>query len=278
MNHMRLTASNSFARLWLYAAGAVLTACAQGADAAQFVPVLDGDTAVVNLSIKDHTRIKLEGGRIIGITGDVFDAEKNPEGRIAVEKDTDDGELYVKPISQPMAVIPLRPVKIDIKTSKGKFGLLLTPIDVPADTIILQAKGKARPAMQRGASLPEMLRADEPTQGTEPIAKSGTYLKSIKGFMLAMATNTVPPEVDVQQVGQVVKLWREARLVMRDQWSAQSWIGQRYKLTNVSAAAMVLDERELYSDGVIAVSIKKHQLEVNEATDVLVLRQRPASE
>mgnify|MGYP000573642414 CR=1 FL=1 len=48
-------------------------------------------------------------------------------------------------------------------------------------------------------------------------------------------------------------------------------LGEKYQLTNVSSSRMVIDERELYRRGVLAVMVDSLELEPGEATNVMVV-------
>lgn len=245
------------------------------ARAAIFVPVQDGDTGVAQVSIKDPTRVTVEGARIIRVIGDLFDASKNPSGRITVLPDEASGEVYVQPVKG--EIVPFRPVKVDIKTDKGTYGLLLQPLDAPSDTIIVQPRGKATPKPRAGQES-AAASYNPPTRGNVPEFASPNHLRNIKGWMVAMASNTAPERVEVRAVGQEVALWAETRFVLDDQWLGSGYVGERYTLTNVSGKQLVLDEREFYRRGVIAVAVQKMQVESGADTRVWVLRVRADNE
>jgi hypothetical protein len=48
-------------------------------------------------------------------------------------------------------------------------------------------------------------------------------------------------------------------------------VGEKYQLTNVSKQRMVIDERELYRRGVLAVMVETLELEPGESTQVMVV-------
>lgn len=247
------------------------------AGAAQFVDVRDGDSAIVKLPVKDQTRIKVQGGVIVKVYGDVWDNEKNPGGRIAVLTDEAAGEIYVQPVSQGGA---MRPIKLDIKTDLGTFALLMQPLDMPGDTIIMVPKGKAR---QRGMEQAKTGQ-DSPSANAEVIRsdasekKAGSFVRSIKGWMLAMAMGEAPRDVEVREVRKEIALWKEVRFQLDDQWMGREWVGERYTLVNKAAERLVLDEREFYRKGVLAVTVSKHSVDPGSATAVWVLRQRDQGE
>ncbi len=261
---------------------AALIALPLAASAAQFVDARDGDTALAKVSIKDQTRIKLERGRITDLIGDVYNAEKNPTGRLVVIPDEQDGELYVRPTDGNP-----RPIKVDLRTDRGKFSVLLQPIDVPGDTIVLRPKGLAQPkgeaAAQAGGestvltSLTSSAGSGVPTPAAA-LPRNASHLRTVKSMTLALASEEAPADVEVRPINQVINLWREARFVHVSNHVAREVIGETYELTNVSGAPMVIDERELYRDGVRSVAVKFHQLPPGARTPVWIVRDRLASD
>jgi conjugal transfer pilus assembly protein TraK len=97
-------------------------------------------------------------------------------------------------------------------------------------------------------------------------------------MFVAMAGEIVPAEIDVRPVGRDVRLWKESRFVLERLYVANSLVGERYLLTNVSAAPMVLAEQEFYRDGVRGVAVELHQLRPGQSTLVYVVRDRADSE
>lgn len=255
----------------LISAGVV--AAAQPAPAAQLLDLRDGDTTVTRVSVRDQTRLRVERGRVIDVIGDVFDADKNPAGRVVVLKDDAEGEVYVKPMlpasvraadgSLPagplVSALQLAPVKLDIKTDRGTVGLVLQAADVIGDTITLRISGL------EGRALP-----------VEPIAKTAAHVRAAKALTLAMASPGMAGEVPVQRLpgqGQEVALWKEARFVLVARYEVPGLVGEVYELTNVSGEAMVIDERELYRPGVVSVSLRELKLKPAATTKVWIVRQ-----
>lgn len=257
-----------------FAAGpltAVLLAllCSTPAYALKEVPVRESDTVVVPVSLRDQTRIKVQRGRILDVLGDVYDAQRNPTGRVTVIQD-EDGEVYLKPIvhAQGMGLAsnaasggPLTPIKLDFKSTQGAFALLLQPLDAPGQTLEIRVQGGPPPA---------------PAPGSAP--KSGSHERAIKALTLAMANPALASEAGLTQTvvrdqGREVALWREARFVLKSQHHAGSMVGEVYELTNISAARMVIDERELFTEGVLSVALRNLILEAGQSTPVWIIKQ-----
>lgn len=255
---------------WILAAIAALATslASRPASAAQTLEVRDGDTALARISLRDQTRIRVDRGRITDVLGDIHDPAANPAGRLAMVRDESDGEVYVKPMPAApgvpgadgvLAAPPFStPVKLDVKTDRGTFALLLQPADVVGDTLVLRPVGSPKP----------------PAAGEQ--RRAATHERGIKALTLSMvnpgldaALQTVP----VAGGGQEVALWREARFVLRQVSQAAGLVGQAYELTNLSGKRMVIDERELYREGVVAVAVRRLALVPGETTAVWIVRQ-----
>jgi conjugal transfer pilus assembly protein TraK len=245
--------------------------------AAQFIDARDGDTAIGRLSIKDQTRVKLEKGRITDVIGDVYSKEKNPAGRIIVIPDEEDGEIYIRPTDA-----GTRPIKIDLRTDRGKFSLLLQPVDIPGDTLILRSRGVAVPpgsqALIQASDMTQTASMAGAQNTTAPIARSSSHVRAVKAMTLAMAGAEVPADVEVRPANQTVVLWRESRFVLTSTYLSRELVGETYELSNVSPSDMVIDEREFYRDGVQSVSVKYHQLAPGAKTAVWIVRSRSAND
>lgn len=260
----------------LIAMGAValclLGTLATPAHAAQTLDVRDGDTTIVRISVRDQTRLRTERGRVLDVIGDVFDAQKNPGGRIIVLKDDAEGEVYLKPVPPPSmramdgsflpgaVAVPMAPVKLDIKTDRGTVGLLLQPADVVGDTLTLRVSGgESRQA----------------ANDTAARGKGNSHVRSLKALTLAMASPAMSGEVPAQRLpagGEEVQLWKEARFVLQARYEAAGLRGEAYELTNVSGERMVIDERELYRPGVLSVGVRQLVLSSGQSTLVWIVR------
>ncbi|MBL8345274.1 MAG: type-F conjugative transfer system secretin TraK [Rubrivivax sp.] len=253
---------------------------AASASASQVLEVREGDTTVVRISVRDQTRLRVASGRIVDVIGDVFDAQRNPGGRIAVLKDDADGEVYVRPAPQSPqmpavgapAAAPAAPIKLDVKTTRGTVGLLLQPADVVGQTLTLRITGQPATSAALAATEGGGEARGEPRG--EPRGKGASHVRAVKALTLAMAAPGLAPEVPVQLVpgGQEMGLWVEARFVLRARYEAPGLVGEAFTLTNVSGSRMVIDERELFKPGVLSVSVKHLALEPGQMTPVWIVR------
>lgn len=267
----------------LTAAYLVLGAAAP-AIASQVLEVREGDTTVVRISVRDQTRLRVAAGRIMDVIGDVFDAQRNPGGRVAVLKDDADGEVYIRPALQSspppqtpgagaLAAPVAAPIKLDVKTTRGTVGLLLQPADVVGQTLTLRITGLPTTSAALAAAEGGGGEARGEPRG-EPRGKGASLVRAVKALTLAMAAPGLAPEVPVQLVpgGQEIALWVEARFVLRARYEVPGLVGEAFTLTNVSDSRMVIDERELFKPGVLSVSVKHLALEPGQMTPVWIVR------
>ncbi|MBT9609388.1 MAG: type-F conjugative transfer system secretin TraK [Aquabacterium sp.] len=253
----------------LLLAGLLGTSALSVVQAAQFITVRDGDSSIASMSLRDPTRITLQGGKIVDVVGDVYDQTRNPNGRVTVMTDAESGEVFVQPVL--VGGAGYQAVTLTLKTDLGTYSLLLKPLDMPADAIVMQSRGKALPP---GAARATNSYSQEPARGQTPEFTSSSYVRSIKGWMLAMASNRAPEAVDVRRVDKRIALWSEVTFTLDDSWVGKAMVGDRFTLTNVSDRTLILDEREFYRNGVLAVTVFKHQVEPGTSTPVWVLRTR----
>ena len=93
-------------------------------------------------------------------------------------------------------------------------------------------------------------------------------------MLIAMAGERTPSDLRVDEVNRPLQLWAEARLVLLRTYEGRGFVGETYRLTNVSQRPMVLAEEEFDREdaGVVAVSIETHQLAPGESTYVFAIR------
>lgn len=228
--------------------------CAAPAWALQKLEVKPDATATARIALKETSRIKVEGSAIVDVFGSVYSPD-NPAGELMVAPDAASGELYVMPSAM---AVPGKPVNIFVKAGKATYTLLLTPVDIPSETVILNDR------MTQTSS-----QAESPPTGEAP-----DWLRQIKNMMLVLTGEATPPGYLSVSVGKPVGLWQEARFFEMRRVTHRRLTGSVFDLTNVSAAPMVLDEREFFDAGVVATGIAKTQLAPNESTRVYVIREK----
>jgi conjugal transfer pilus assembly protein TraK len=247
--------------------------------ALQVVEGSDGVTIDASISIKEPTRIRIDGAAITNVFGNIYSSncgaavttppgqaggapgvspltpQVNPAGEIVLECDTDKGEIYVRPVGGAG-----KPVNLFVSSQYATYTLLLRRTDTPADTIVIRDKA------------PRVAKAD---QANAPTTRQPQHVRALKAMLVAMASDRVPADIRVDEVNRPLQLWVEARFSLTRLYEGRGLIGERYTLTNVSNQNMVLAEQEFdrESGGVLAVSIENHNLRPGESTTVYVIRQ-----
>jgi conjugal transfer pilus assembly protein TraK len=267
-------------KLWSLssALAASLLLCAQAAHALQTLDARDGMSIDAIVSIKEPTRIRVEGAAITNVFGNIYSSNCsspppaaagapggvpagasaaapafNPQGEVILECDADKGEIYLRPVGGAG-----KPINLFVSTASATYTLILRRADTPADTIVLRDRS-VRPA-----------NADQ----FAPAGRSASHVRSLKVMLGAIASDRVPGDIRVEDVLRPVQLWQEARFVLTRLYEGRGFIAERYQLTNISGATMVLAEQEFDREGhgVVAVSIENMNLRPGDSTAVYVIR------
>jgi conjugal transfer pilus assembly protein TraK len=262
--------------------------CAPASHALQIVDARDGVAVEAILSIKEPTRIRIEGAPITDVFGNIHSTScggmaanasgspgspvaplspvVNPAGEIVVECDRDKGEIYVRPVATAGdSSAAGKPVNLFISSARATYTLILRRADTPADTILIRDRSvPPAPADGRNPS--------------GPASASAHHVRAMKAMLVAMASDRVPPDVRVDELNQPVQLWAEARFALMRRYEGRGLTGEKYLLQNVSAVVMVLAEQEFdrpdskASGQVLGVAVEHHQLRPGESTSVYVIR------
>lgn len=260
------------AALWMTA-----LSLAGPASALQLIEARDGVSVEAIVSIKEPTRIRIDGAPITDVFGNIYSSNCpsnpsaatvatgaplptpvgpaiNPSGELVLECDRDKGEVYIRPVGT-----STKPVNLFISSAQATYTLLLRRSDTPADTIVIRDPG-ARP-----------VKADVPG----PAGSSASHIRAMKAMLVAMASDRVPNDVRVEEVNRPIPLWTEARFSLMRRYVGRGLLGEKYLLQNTSQALMVLAEQEFDREGdqVLGVAIENHNLQPGETTNVFVIRQ-----
>jgi len=272
--------SNLAKSAWATLVPALWLASASPAHALQVVEASDGITVEAVLSIKEATRIRIDGASITNVFGNIYSSncgtaisappgappgpaaqqlpspQVNPAGEVVLECDVDKGEIYVRPVG-----ISVKPVNLFVSSQHATYTLLLRRSDTPADTIVIRDKSP------RGAKLDQA--------ASSSAARQAQHVRALKAMVVAMASDRAPTDIRVEEVNRPIQLWVEARFSLIRLYEGRGLIGERYILTNVSNQNMVLAEQEFDREtgSVLAVSIENHNLRPGESTTVYVIRQ-----
>ena len=269
-------------RAAIAATAAIATLTAVPAHALQIVEASDGVSVEAIVSIKEPTRIRIDGAPITDVFGNIHSSHCgaattlpappgmsstapgggsaiNPAAEVVLECDRDKGEIYVRPVGD-----SVKPINLFVSSASTTYTLLLRRADTPADTIVIRDR------------TPRALKPATACQaGSGP---SPNPVRAMKALLVAMASDRVPPDVRVEETHRSVPLWIEARFSLVRQYEGRGLIGEKYLLQNVSNAPMVLAEPEFDREagGVAGVGIEQHNLRPGESTSVYVIRRGEA--
>lgn len=175
--------------------------------------------------------IRVDGARVRRIFG--------AQGDFTVVPDNDTGSAFIKPMTDKPSF------SVFVTDDEGRtWKLLLSVTGGPADTIVIKGTGSSHP--QKGKNLPR----------NQAIKETILALNSSDGFA-----------VDKYQP---IPLWQESDFVLVRVVDTPLR-GEKYLLTNKSSDKMIIDERELYKKGVLAVAIEKPELAHGETTEIYVV-------
>ena len=268
-------------RLAAIAAIAVTALTAPSAQALQLIEASDGVSVEAILSIKEPTRIRIEGSTITDVFGNIHSSHcgatqpllampgipagtspsvpvipvVNPAGDVVLECDRDKGEIYLRPVGE-----STKPINLFISSATATYTLLLRRSDTPADTIVIRDK------------TPKSLKPSTATQS--PAGPSPNHIRAMKALLVAMASDRVPADIRVEETSRSVQLWTEARFSQVRQYEGRGLLGEKYLLQNVGQDIMVLAEQEFDREkgNVAGVAIENHNLRPGESTSVYVIR------
>ena len=251
------------------------------AHALQVLEARDGVAVEAILSIKEATRIRIDGAAITDVFGNIHSSNcggpaaaaagtaittpaVNPGGEIVLECDRDKGEIYIRPVGQTLDARG-KPVNLFISSAQATYTLVLRRSDTPADTIVIRDK-TPRQAQPSAAGSPG------------PLNPSANHIRAMKAMLVAMASDRVPPDIRIDEVNRPMQLWAEVRFSLMRRYEGRGLLGEKYLLQNVSAAVMVLAEQEFdrpdsrAGGQVVGVAVENHNLRPGETTNVFVIR------
>ena len=247
------------------------------AHALQIVDASDGTSVEAILSIKEPTRIRIDGAPITDVFGNIHSSHcnptaalpatpgmaptgavtqtANPAGELVLECDRDKGEIYVRPVGD-----STKPINLFVSSANFTYTLLLRRSDTPADTIVIRDK------------TPKTLKVGMSAQASAGAAPNP--VRAMKALLVAMASDRVPPDIQFEEAHRTVQLWTEARFSLVRQYEGRGLVGEKYLLENISSASMVLAEQEFDRENgnVAGIAIERHNLRPGESTSVYVIR------
>lgn len=223
------------------------------AGATQVVENADRGHVQVNISVNETNRLAIDGRRIANVVPSI-------KGVLAGQKDESLGAYYFTLASDS----PNQgTVTVFVSDEKGvTYKLILVPRPVAGEEIII------RPPNEKAAS----------SSRAAPDGRTVSYQRRIKDLMLVMADDELKDSVETIAVNKDVPLWKEGRLILVAKYMDGEVVGEKYRLTNVSASEMLLVEQELYRRGVRAVAVEHHTLMQGDGTDIYIVRERKDNE
>lgn len=214
---------------------ATLLAASLEAQAAQVLSGRPDETLSASVSRAEPTLIRVDGQRIRRVFG--------AEGDFTVTPDKEAGTAYLKPMTDKQAF------SVFVSDESGRtWKLLLSVADGPSESIIIRGK---------------------PEPGNKQADRDMARNQAIKRVLLALES---PDATDMESrvMNELVPLWKEAMFVLVKVVEGPLR-GEKYMLTNTSDKPMVIDERELYRRGVVAVSVERPELKPAETAAVYVI-------
>lgn len=217
--------------------------------ALQVIEVGEGATVYAKVSANDQTRIAVERGRLATF--------KVPSGKLILSPDDETGQMF-------LTVPPgsTKPISAFVITESGQtFTLVMTPTDLPAESVILRSPqtGFVQPVLQQSK-------------------KGAPFEVELKRLHLAMWRGERPEGGEVREVKKPVALWRETTMTLERQFFTPTIVGEEFSVTNVTTAPLVMTEPEFYKKGVHSVAIVDHTLAPGASTKVYVARMRSINE
>ena len=255
----------------------IATMASLPAQALQLVEASDGAAVEAILSIREPTRIRIEGASIVDVFGNIHSSQCgtaaalpaspgmtpagtgsspiNPAGEVALTCDRDKGEIYVRPVGD-----SAKPINLFVASANATYTLLLRRSDNPADTIVIRDR------------TPKALK--HATSAQTPAGPSPNQVRAMKALLVAMASDRVPPDIRVEETRGTLPLWNEARFSRVRQYEGRGLVGEKYLLQNISDAPMVLAEQEFdrAQGNVVGIAVEHHNLRSGESTSVYVIR------
>jgi conjugal transfer pilus assembly protein TraK len=269
-----------------------MLAVAQPAAALQVLDARDGVAVEAVLSIKEPTRIRIDGTPITDVFGSIHSGScgaaapsaggnhsapfaaalptVNPAGEIVLECDRDKGEIYIRPVGESP-----KPVNLFISSAQATYTLVLRKADTPADTIVIRDPSQRSLWAMRSSAIGG---ASDSAGRQLPVGKTPNHIRSMKALLVAMASDRVPADIRVDEVDQPIQLWAEGSFTLMRRFEGRGLVGEKYLLQNVSPALIVLAEQEFdrpdspTGGQVLGVAVENHNLRPGESTHVFVIR------
>jgi len=195
------------------------------------------ENVVTVVSLNEPNLLQIDGHKIKRIHG--------TEGMFLVTPDKETGVAWIKPMTDQL-------VSVYVTDDAGQhWKISLKGENIPAQTVIVKGKPEAKTRRK---------------QSGRDVARN----QAAKRVTVALYGDD-ETGIDARVVNEVVPLWSEAMFIRVKVVDGPMFKGEKFELTNISNKPMFIDERELYRDGVVTVSVEKPELQPAEKTSVFIV-------
>lgn len=220
--------------------------------AAQVLPVADGESVSAEASIEELTRFSMAaGGRISRIWG--------PDDRFTLEPDKDSGQVFMRLLDE-----RTDPFSVFVKDAAGAtYTVLIQPAAMPADSVVLQAQGGADGA---NATLRDVQQYAPPATGS---GREYNWISTAKRLVRAMAMNTLSADVPAETLNDNLPTSLTGTLHLLERYQIEGFTAEVLSFT--ASADLYLDEREFGEAGsqqAQAIAIETNTLKTGDTTRV----------
>jgi len=212
---------------------------AEGALALQTMTLTEGVTKFVDISQKDLNVIKVSS-----VTG----LKAYTVSRILDVKVEGDS-IYLNLLDKEATA----PQELFVVTGTGTYLLMLTPKGIPAEMIV------ARTPM-------------ETAHDAEQWEKSHDHVSGLKELIKAMYLEVPPMGFSVIKERRDMTNWLGTQRQIVARYVGASLEGEVHELKNIADKPLRMAENEFYDDGILAVSIERHDVPPNERTMLYFIR------
>lgn len=229
--------------------GLILSIIAQYSHATQYVEKSHESIVEVNISSAEQNALVIEGGRIDTVIPSVADS-------LSYVKDTKNGVLYFALANRYHSGT----ISVFVTDEAGnRYRIILVPQQIAAEEIVIR---------------PPRTAVAQENQSSKNKIESG-HTSKIKNMIYLMATHDGSEigGVTVTNHNKEIALWKESSLILLDSFMGDGVRGERYEITNISNAEMVIQEQEFFRKSVIGVSIENMNIAPMESSKVYIVRQ-----
>ncbi len=225
-----------------------LLLCVSFVQAAQYVDLVENETAAIRISKTALTRLVMEGGQLRGL--DV------PKGDLATQTDSEAGDILLTP----NVIRPIEGFVISATTGK-KYPIVMRPADIGIETVVLR-EGFARAGQGNPA---------DSLHSVTVVSKAPSYDAQISQLMVTMANNAALRGYQMQPQDAEVPFLPGTRVMLLRIYASRTIQGAIYRLRNTGTDRLFFSEAQFYRPGVMAVGLDRGELAPGEETHIYVV-------